>query len=86
MVSTLQSKWHRSSGILRGSKEVLKPCPCTILGHIPSELNERHPAIYRYIHSPNDFDMALRDTVLPDSPSVIGQAIRRVLLKEALDS
>jgi hypothetical protein len=57
------------------------------LKHIPGQLDDRHPAAGRDVHCTNDFDVALRNAVRPNSPPGVDHmmAVRRALLKEKLD-
>ena len=56
------------------------------LEHIASELDDRHPAARRYMHSTNDLDMALCDTLRPYCPSGISPvAICHAFLEKELD-
>ena len=53
------------------------------LEHKARELDNRHPATSTDMHSTDDLNMALRDTVGPNSPpGVCPIAIRHALLKE----
>lgn len=56
------------------------------LEHVASELDKRHPATRRYMHSTNDFNMALRDTLGSYSPSGIGPvAICHMFLEDSVN-
>jgi hypothetical protein len=53
------------------------------LEHKAGELDNRHPATSRDMHSTDDLNMASRDTMRPYSPPRICPiAIRHALLKE----
>jgi hypothetical protein len=56
------------------------------LEHIASELDDRHPATSRDVHSADHLDMALRDTLGSYGPPGISSAtIGHVILKKKLD-